>query len=491
MKDFEVKGRVKSPRSVFKKLTQKHGSADISSIAGINDLVGFRIIVDTVPSCYLAMGILHNMYTPLVHKIKDYIVVPKPNGYQSIHSIILGLFAFPVEIQIRTEEMDQYAEFGVAAHFAYKEVGYDKQKMQSFRADSRQTQWVGKLQEIVKEYQDDNEGFKQEMKIELLDDTIFTYTPKGDIIELKKGSTILDFAFRIHSEVGLRYRAGLVNGSIVPLDFQLKTGDIVNITTRKNQYSATQSRIYLLQTAGARNQVSKFLKTKIRDKLLTQSIDNLNARLVEEKLPLFKSADCLIWKKYEKKEEELEGKLIEMLDKGGYGSFINIFYKISQKHTAKPVDVSDLKTAEKHNIIIDEQNDLDFVLCPECINSTNPQIIAKSGRNGLKIHHIGCKALRTVSYEKLISAHYKDEDPSIYHFSLTLELNNEPGILHKILELLTNYNLNIKNISFLESTGDMTIGNITIDIGNPGKLNFVIKDLEKSKIFTIVEKKFV
>lgn len=315
MKDFEVKGRVKSPRSVFKKLTQKHGSADISSIAAINDLVGFRVIVDTIPSCYLAMGILHNMYTPLVHKIKDYIVVPKPNGYQSIHSIILGLFSFPVEIQIRTDEMDEYAEFGVAAHFEYKAVGYDKQKMQSFRADTRQTQRVSKLQDIVKEYQDDNEGFKQEMKIELLDDTIFTYTPKGDIIELKKGSTILDFAFRIHSEVGLRYKAGLVNGSIVPIDFQLKTGDIVSINTRKNQYSATQSRLYILQTSGARNQVSKFLKTKIRDRLVARSIDNLNLRLAEEKLPAFKSPTCLIWKEYEKNPEELEGKLIEMLEK--------------------------------------------------------------------------------------------------------------------------------------------------------------------------------
>jgi len=125
----------------------------------------------------------------------------------------------------------------------------------------------------------------------------------------------LDFAFRIHSEVGLRYRAGLVNGSIVPLDFQLKTGDIVSITTRKNQYSATQSRLHILQTAGARNQVSKFLKTKIRDKLLAKSIDNLNIRLSEEKLPAFKSPTCLIWKEYEKNPEELEGKLIEMLEK--------------------------------------------------------------------------------------------------------------------------------------------------------------------------------
>jgi guanosine-3',5'-bis(diphosphate) 3'-pyrophosphohydrolase len=144
----------------------------------ITDFLAFRIITDSVPNCYLIMGIVHNTYTPLVHKIKDFIVVPKPNGYQSIHSIILGLFAFPVEIQIRTKEMDKYAEYGVAAHFAYKSVGYNLEKMRHVKADTKQSERVSKLQEIVTEYQHDNEGFKQEMKVELLDDTIFVYTPK-------------------------------------------------------------------------------------------------------------------------------------------------------------------------------------------------------------------------------------------------------------------------------------------------------------------------
>lgn len=118
LSDFTIKGRLKSPYRVHKKMTEKYATSDLGQIY---DLIAFRVTLDSVPNCYLAMGIIHNKYTPLVHKIKDYIVVPKPNGYQSIHSIILGLFSFPVEIQIRTREMDKYAEYGVAAHFAYKE----------------------------------------------------------------------------------------------------------------------------------------------------------------------------------------------------------------------------------------------------------------------------------------------------------------------------------------------------------------------------------
>ena len=242
--DFTIKGRLKSPYRVYKKMAEKYATSDLGQIY---DLIAFRIILDSVPNCYLAMGIIHNKYTPLVHKIKDYIVVPKPNGYQSIHSIILGLFSFPVEIQIRTREMDKYAEYGVAAHFAYKEGGYAKAG--KTQVDSRQTQWVTKLQDIVKSYQDDNDAFKQEMKIELLDDNIFLYTPKGEIIEMKNGSTVLDFAFRIHSEVGLRFKNALINGSIVPIDFQPKTGDVIQINTRKNQYSATVTWLEMLKTA--------------------------------------------------------------------------------------------------------------------------------------------------------------------------------------------------------------------------------------------------
>lgn len=490
LENFSVKWRMKSPWSVYKKLKEKKGSTDITNIWTINDLIAFRIIVDWVPSCYLAMWVIHNAYTPLIHKIKDYIVVPKPNGYQSIHSIILGLFPFPVEIQIRSFEMDKYAEYGVAAHFAYKEAWYDPKKSKNVRVDNKQSERVSKIQEIVKSYQDDNEWFKKEMKIELLDNTIFVYTPKWEIIEMKQDATVLDFAFRVHSEVGLRFKNAIVNWSIVPIDFQPKTGDIIQINTWKNQYTATRSWMDVLKTSGARNQLNKFLKVKIKDQLLIKSIENLNSKLAEYKLPLFKSPDCLIRKERESKPEERESKLLEMLDKGWYGSFINSFYKTHPK-SAKTAYVEPTLTPHKWRIIIDGHIDFNYIECPEC-KWLDSQIIAKSGKEGIKIHHIGCKALQTIGYEKLISACYDDESQVIYHFALKLKINNQAGNLNKILQLLSNYNLNIKQITFIEPNEEYSIGDITLELSNPSKINFILRDFEKfSDFLEVIEKKFI
>lgn len=487
LENFSIKGRLKSPFSIYKKLTQKIGEFDIKKI---NDILAFRIIVDGVPNCYLAMGIVHNTYTPLVHKIKDYIVVPKPNGYQSIHSIILGMFAFPVEIQIRSFEMDRYAELGVAAHFSYKEVGYKKSK--TFMADARQTQWVTKLQDIVKSYQDDNELFKQEMKIELLDDNIFVYTPKGEIIEMKKGASVLDFAFRVHSEVGLRFKNALVNGSIVPIDFSPGTGDIITINTWKNQYSANAWWIDVLKTAGARNQLNKYLKSKVRDQLISKSVQNLNARLLENKLPQFKSDDCLIRKEMEKSEEELESKLLEMLDKWWYGSFINVFYKTSLS-SGKVHQVKSTSAASPsiQQIIVDWQHNFDCIICPEC-SKLGTQIIAKSSKEWIKIHHIGCKALNTIGYEKLISAQFEGDPKPLYHFSLKLQITHVSGNLNKVLQILSSYNMNIQHIAFLDTSGNCSIGHITLEMTNPSKVNFILKEFAKyGTVIVVKEKKFI
>lgn len=497
LQDFEVKWRLKSPYSIHKKLKEKIKVSEVGqSINQINDLLAFRIVMDSVPNCYLTMGIIHNAYTPLVHKIKDYIVVPKPNGYQSIHSIILGLFDFPVEIQIRTKEMDRYAEFGVAAHFAYKEAGYTS-KARTVRVDSKQSQRVTKLQEIVKSYQDDNEGFKKEMKIELLDDNIFLYTPKWDIIELKKWSTVLDFAFRIHGEVGLRFKNALVNGSIVPIDFEPKTGDIISINTWKNQYSAKSTWMDALKTSWARNQLSKYLRTFLKEEILKKSIDNLNTRLTDSKLPLFKSEGCQIISLYNT-QEELESKLIELLDKWGYGSFINQVYKTKLK--PKPnqeilfkggIPIKTATEEENRKAVIDGQVGLDYVLCPECKNMTT-NIIAKSWKNIIKIHHIGCKALNSVGYDKLFSATRNIEEKTTYHFQLKMRITNKFGNLGTILEMVSKYNLNIKTISFLDTNKDFSEGIITLELTNPSKVAYVVKELLKyPTIVQLVDKRFV
>lgn len=183
------------------------------------DLLAFRVITSSIGDCYTVLGVIHKWYTPLIKKIKDYIAVPKFNGYKSIHTTVLGMYRFPVEIQIRTQEMDDVAEYGVAAHFAYSENNSPTV------ISEQQGIWIQKLQKIVSDYTDteQKEKFKSQLNIEVLDKTIFIYTPRGDIKELPIGSTVLDFAFSVHSSIGLRFKNAIVNGQIKPISYRLKT----------------------------------------------------------------------------------------------------------------------------------------------------------------------------------------------------------------------------------------------------------------------------
>lgn len=481
--DFHVKWRLKSPYRIWKKMSEKYNTDDIWSIY---DLIAFRILVDSVANCYLVMGIIHNKFTPLVHKIKDYIVVPKPNWYQSIHSTILGMFNFPVEIQIRTFQMDKSAEYGVAAHFAYKESDYGH----SIKVDNRQSQWVLWLQEIVKSYQEDNDAFKSEMKIELLDDNIFLYTPKGEVIEMKKWSTVLDFAFRIHSQVWLRFKNALVNGSIVPIDYQPNTGDIVSINTWKNHIWVTATWLEVAKTSLARNQINRYLKSFYRQDLIDQSIKNLNNKLTEMWFPTYKSENCKIFKTYKDNITSFESLLIELQDKWWYGSFINRFYKEPTKKDKKTPPPIKSDTSEPI-IYIDWQSNFQYIRCNDCQKIKSDSIIWKVDKKWLiKLHKISCKALSHLNFDKLVPAYYEWQKAK-YKFELNLKLDNKYGMLNKILAIFTKYSVNIDTISFVESGKDFTLWNITIEVDNPSKIWFVVKNLQNLDGIEIITKKFL
>ena len=257
----------------------------------------------------MVLGIIHKYYIPLIKKIKDYIAIPKFNGYKSIHTTVLGMFRFPVEIQIRTEEMENVAEFGVAAHFEYSDNN------QPTLVSEQQGIWIQKLQKIVSDYTDteQKEKFKSQLNIEVLDKTIFIYTPRGDIKELPVGSTVLDFAFSVHSSIGLRFKNAIVNGQIKPISYQLKTGDIVNINTFKNKFSANKHWLEFLRTPTAKNQLLKYIKTAERELRLQEAIAGLNSYLKDMELPLFRSEKDKIQKLDD--ALEVEKRLLLVLDK--------------------------------------------------------------------------------------------------------------------------------------------------------------------------------
>ncbi len=486
--DFKVEWRIKSPWRIYQKMENKYKTKDISKVL---DLLAYRIISKTIADCYIILWIIHKYYTPLIKKIKDYIAVPKFNWYKSIHTTILWVFSFPTEIQIRTEEMDEVAKYWVAAHFAYSEAWWSK------KVNINQWLWIKKIQEIVERYQTDTnkEWFKDEMNMEILEKSIFIYTPKWDIIEMPKGSTVLDFAFHIHTDIWLRFKLSIVNWTIKQITYKPENWDIVEIKTYKNKIMANKHWLEFLTTPSAKYHLNKYLKKEKRDEIIKNSIILLDKKLVENNLPKYNSKDCKIKLKYSQKE--IDSKMLELFDKKTtYTSFLKTVYKDSfkSKKIVKKtlVKKQKLNDNEKNKVVIDFNNsDLLYSFCWECNPVIWDKIIARSDVDGIKIHKTSCKWIKTVSLSKLLEAHWYWNEPSWYDILFQIELLNYNDV-YSIISMCEELFIKIKQIS-VENSDDSKkiIFFLTISILNPWKILFLINNLKKYKWIKILKKKFI
>ena len=254
LSDFQITGRPKHLWSIYLKMKRKG-----KEFADIYDLIALRVITDTVGDCYSALGAVHSLWHPLPGRFKDYIATPKPNGYQSLHTTVVGPEARPIEIQIRTREMHEQAEFGIAAHWLYKRAGNSKGDMSADdKSVDKQISWIRRsLDWTVEGDIDDPHEFLEDLRVDLFDDEIFVFTPKGEVMSLRAGSTPLDFAYAVHTEVGNHCVGAKVNGSVVSLTRPLATGDRIEILTNKNA-KPSRDWVNIVRTPSARAKIRKY-----------------------------------------------------------------------------------------------------------------------------------------------------------------------------------------------------------------------------------------
>ncbi|GMB07507.1 GTP pyrophosphokinase [Thermolongibacillus altinsuensis] len=451
----EISGRPKHIYSIYRKMALQN-----KQFNEIYDLLAVRIIVESIKDCYAVLGIIHTCWKPMPGRFKDYIAMPKPNMYQSLHTTVIGPKGEPLEVQIRTFEMHQIAEFGIAAHWAYKEG--KTVKPNSFE---EKLSW---FREILEWQNDTNnaEEFMETLKMDLFSDMVFVFTPKGDVIELPAGSVPIDFAYRIHSEIGNKTIGAKVNGKMVPLDYQLKTGDIVEILTSNHSYGPSQDWLKLAQTSHAKNKIRQFFKKQRREEnvekgkeLVEKEIRNMNFDVKEV---LTAENVKRVAEKFNFMNEE------DMYAAVGYNGITaaQVAHRLTEKwRKQRNLEEQEKKLAEalKEAKTISSAKKRDYGVCVEGVDNLlirlsrccNPvpgdEIIGfiTKGR-GVSVHRIDCpNVLTDDAKERLIPVQWESGTNCQREYTVDIEITgyDRRGLLNEVLQAVNEAKTNISAVS--------------------------------------------
>jgi len=478
----EISGRSKHIYSIYTKMMDQN-----LTINQIYDIMACRIIVDSIRDCYASLGVIHSLFKPIPGKFKDYISLPKANGYQSLHTTVIGPNAERIEFQIRTEEIHLYAENGIAAHWRYKEHG------QSGSNESDRFDWLRSLLEWIQELKDPTE-FLDSLKEDLFPHDVYVFTPRGDVQELPRGATPVDFAYAIHSEVGNHCSGAKINGAIVPLTYQLQNGDTLEILTSKRHHPSLDWLNFVV-TPKARNRIRQWFKIEERERSITLGREMLEKGFRRYDLnfnQLLKEGDL----ERAVKDFSLTG-TEDLIAAVGYGKLsvnqVLSKFKVAEEKGASLMDrlVKVMRKKPREGIRVRGLNDI-LVRFGGCCNPLPGEKIRgyiTQGR-GVTIHLANCKHILAADPQRLIDVEWEreEEEDVTYPVHIQVVTKDRKGLLAELSGAISDANANISKAS-VETTSDKKAVNLfTIHVSDTDHLQQVIQKLRKIKAVEKVQR---
>ena len=488
----DISARVKHIYSIYRKMYSQH-----KTMNEVYDICAVRVIVDTVADCYNVLGYVHDLYKPIPGRFKDYISTPKPNGYQSLHTTVIGRDGIPFEIQIRTEEMHKMAEYGVAAHWKYKQ-GLDKV------GNEQAFSWIRQLLEAQQDTE--AEDFIKAIKVDLFADEVFVFTPKGDVVNMPAGATPIDLAYAIHSAVGNRMTGAKVNGRIAPIDSQLKNGDIVEILTSKEAHGPSRDWLKIVRTTEARNKIKQWFKKECREENIIKGKEDLDRELRAN----------LLYNGFYENEEVIQNTLNkfsyqtidEMYAALGYGgiTLTKVLNKVkdevgrvrraaerlekAEQMANQPQQQPQKKNKHSESGVIVEGIDnclIKFARC--CTPIPGDDIIGFITRGyGVSIHRRDCVNVRINEEDKDRSRWVNcwwDEDllerNNKFSTALQISTRSRTGVLADIAVLLAQAKVNVRDLNARDLEDGYGVINAVIDVSGVRQLKHIMTRIKNTK----------
>lgn len=479
----EIKGRSKSIYSIYNKM--QNGK----KFEEIYDILALRVYVNTESECYLTLGLIHSKYKPLSKRFKDYIAMPKENMYQSLHTTIFGVGGELYEIQIRTYEMDKIAEYGIASHWAYKEKidesvaikNVMEQKLQRFRT----------IIENSKNEASNDEEFVNNVKKEALDNNIYVYTPKGDVIELPYGSTPIDFAYKVHTNIGDKMVGAIVNDSIVPLDYKLKDGDIIKINVNKNSKGPNKEWLNIVITSQAKNRIKSFYTKIDKTENIKKGQELIEKELRKQKISFTEFNDKLDLILDEISENNLDD-LYLCVGNGKYNapSIINMITKgnkTKEEIVLEKVGNTEVKEDAKNDIIVAGVDEIKVNLANCCKPVKGDEVIGYITKgNGIVVHRSNCHNIIDID-ERIIAIEWNLNSTNKYKTSILVKLEKKDNNLVNLISKASSYNITILSINLINNSNYQSY-NLLVSVSDSEKLNNFINNLYQSKDVISVER---